>query len=240
MPSLPYLRVAFSTLVDNSGVMKSSPRTDGRVARGERNTEAIVAALQKLYARGKYSPTVGEVAGLAGVTRRSIYNRFPDIESVAEELANRQLKQLSELFQRLPNAESPLAERVEEFAAQCAELFEQVGPVHRAAAIHAHRSQAIRRYMRKAQVRAAERVTRAFDAELSALSAAERARLQQALTLACSFEAWDRLRTVQKLAIKDAQRVLGDLVLALFSRTEAGTRHSSRRSLNGRAKTKAL
>jgi len=224
------LRVAFSKQVDNSDVMKSPPRMDGRVARGERNTEAIVKALQRLYARGRYSPTVGEVAALAGVTRRSIYNRFPDIESVAEELAARQLQDHDALYKQVPEPELPLQQRITEFVSQCAELFEVTGPVRRAALVNAHRSQALRRHVRRMQSRAADRVSRAFERELAGVQARERKRVLQGLILGCSFDAWDRLRTVQKLPIQEAQEVLECWLSAMLERVVRRSRHTVVRS----------
>lgn len=192
--------------------LKNEPHTDGRVARSERNTDAIIKALRRLYARGQYTPTVEEVAALAGVTRRSVYNRFPDTDSIAQELGNRQLEAFGHLHYRIPAAEQPLSGRIHEFIAQRLELYEAVAPVRRAALVNAHRSGAIRKQLRSLAHYGARLLTETFAPELASLPQIEQTALIHALDLSCSFEAWDRLRRVQKLSATEAQTTLVTLV----------------------------
>ena len=55
---------------------------DGRVRRGVRSREAIVAALMELVGRGVLQPTMQEIAERAGVGVRSVFRHFSEMETL--------------------------------------------------------------------------------------------------------------------------------------------------------------
>jgi AcrR family transcriptional regulator len=63
---------------------------DGRHARSERSRTAVVDAYLDLVRRGDSRPTSQDVADLAGVTQRTLFNQFPDMASLVAAAAHRQ------------------------------------------------------------------------------------------------------------------------------------------------------
>ena len=71
---------------------------DSLVFRDERSREAIVDAMLGLYHRGVPDPTALEIADQAGVSLRSVYFHFADLESLALEAVGRQRAQIEPLL----------------------------------------------------------------------------------------------------------------------------------------------
>ena len=56
--------------------------TDGRVRRGARNRDALVDALLGLLEDGIPKPTAREIAERAGVSLRTVFAHFDEVESL--------------------------------------------------------------------------------------------------------------------------------------------------------------
>ena len=192
--------------------------TDGRVLRGARNRESIVDALLRLYRAGELTPTTQQVAEYAGVAPRSVYHHFADMEGLIAEVSQRQLRDYGHLMEA-PPVGGALEVRIAALVAARGELFEAVAPVRRAALLHAHRSPTVRRNLASLGRRLRRQLETLFDAELGAHSPRVRGRILDALDLLTSWEAWDRLRTQQRLDVDRARRVLTDAIASLLEET---------------------
>src|SRR4029450_8701570 len=73
------------------------PLHDGRLARGERARAAIVDALLVLIESGELRPSAARIAQRAGVSLRSVFQHFSDVESLFAAAASRQTERLSPL-----------------------------------------------------------------------------------------------------------------------------------------------
>jgi AcrR family transcriptional regulator len=184
---------------------------DGRVLRGERNREAIVDALLALYDDGVLRPSVQDVAERAGVSARSVHNHFADMEALRAEVAERQFERHAHLWEP-PPTELRLDARIAQLVDRRAALFEAITPVRRAAMLSVHDSPAIARRL--------GRVGRMLRGQLATLFAAELERRDaetlDAIDLCASWDAWDRLRTQQRLTITGAKRVVVTAMRALL------------------------
>src|SRR5262245_19347065 len=196
---------------------------DGRVLRGERNTKAIVDALLALYRRGSFSPTIKEVAEEAGVTARSIYHRFPDMQSLAAELVRSNWKANEALYDP-PTPEGGLAQRTAAFIEQRAMLYEEVAPLRRAALANMHLSSAIRRQQGRLATLARRQVARVFAPELASRPREDREELLHAVDLLTSWESWERLRRWQRLKVGEAREVLLRLEMARLAQSSTPRR----------------
>jgi len=189
--------------------------TDGRVRRGARNREAIVDALLTLYRDGDLRPTAQQVAATAGVAPRSVYHHFADMEGLIAEVSQRQLRDHGHLMEA-PSADGALDVRIRALTGRRAELFEAVSPVRRAALLQAYRSPTVRRNLASLARRLRGQLEALFAPELGARSPRARASLLDALDLLTSWDAWDRLRTQQRLDGECARRVLTDTIASLL------------------------
>ncbi len=178
-----------------------SEASDGRVRRGERSRDAIVQALFELVGAGAITPTAQQVAERAGVGLRSVFRHFPDMESLFAEVDARLLREVKP-FASEPPVSGPLAKRVVELAARRAQLFERIAPYKRAG----NAQRAASPFLRARHARAGAKVcARRCWRWLPELEHAP-AELADAIELVSSFEAWDRLRSDQRLSRERAPR----------------------------------
>ena len=182
---------------------------DGRVRRGERSGQAIVEALVGLVGDGILEPTAQQVAVRAGVGMRTVFRRFSDMESLLAEMGARvEAEALPLLVGGRPSGD--LTERARALVSQRATFFERIAPYKRAGNLKRWRSPVVR-YRHARLVRALRADLRRWLPELRRAPAG----VADALDLATSFEAWDRLRTEQRLARERAQAAVERMVLCL-------------------------
>jgi AcrR family transcriptional regulator len=181
---------------------------DGRVQRGQRTRAAIVDALLSLLERGEGQPTAREVAETAGVSLRSVFQHFADMESLYASCVERQFARLEEL--RAPvDPEGPFVRRAQHFVAQRAHLYERIAPVRRAALTLAPNSPVIRNGLASATTEHRNAVAVTFAPELDHGDRRERL---AAVEMTTCFDAWDHLRRVQRLSVAASERVVVRLV----------------------------
>jgi TetR/AcrR family transcriptional regulator, regulator of autoinduction and epiphytic fitness len=185
--------------------------SDGRVVRGERNREAIVDALLSLYDDGNVRPGVVEVAERAGVSTRSVHNHFADMEALRAEVAERQWARYEHLTVPPPNDQS-LEDRIEVLVERRSVFYEAITPVRRAALLAVHTSPTITRRL--------GRLSRLLRNQLAELFAGELYNADEsvldAIDLCTSWDAWERLRTQQRLSVRAARRVVATTIHLLL------------------------
>jgi AcrR family transcriptional regulator len=192
-----------------------APVTDGRVLRGARTRDSIVQALLDLLNDGVPTPTAAQIADRAGVSVRSVFQHFSDMEELYADLAAEQRERVAPLLGGLRRPDT-LQERIAAIVAQRSELFETITPVRHAIGSRASESLALQARLVELSTALREQVAQQFSDELGALAARPRRSLLDAVDLLTSFEAWDRLRTVQLLDRRDAERTLSDALSSLL------------------------
>lgn len=184
---------------------------DSLAFRDERARDAIVDAMLGLYHRGVADPTALEIADQAGVSLRSVYYHFSDLESLAIEAVGRQRAQIEPLL-ITPITTGTLDHRITETVERRCELYEVVTPVRRAALLLRHRSPIIDENLAFLARVLREQLATTFAPELAATDERHRGALHDALDVATSWEAWERLRTSQALT-RDRARAVVNLSL---------------------------
>ena len=189
--------------------------TDGRVQRGERSRAAIVSALFELVGDGVLTPTAQQVAEVAGVGIRSVFRHFADMDSLYAEM-DAGLRSHAEPILGEPGPGGSLRDRAEALVQRRVRLFERVAPYKRAGDLQHWRSEFLRG-RHAALVRSLRADLLRWLPELRD----EPGPLVEAIDLALSFEAWDRLRTDQRLGRERAREALLRTVLALAAELES-------------------
>jgi AcrR family transcriptional regulator len=190
-------------------------RGDGRTARAERTRESVVDGLLALIEEGDLAPTAQRIAERAGVSQRSIYQHFADIESLYRAASARQLERVMALHEPIPPA-LPTAERVERFVAQRARRLEAITPIRRAALLQEHASPELRASRDRFMALGRDQVKALFAPELDRADPAERRTLLAALHAAGSWNSWDWSRT-SGLSVDAAAQVMQMTLLALLA-----------------------
>ncbi len=180
---------------------------DGRRARAERNRDSVVEAILGLLREGVDNPNVTQIAERSGVSVRSVFRHFDDLESLYTAAIEVRLQQVGHLF-ALEVPEGPTVERIAALAAQRAKLFENIAPIRRAAERRRRSSPAIDQTLGNAHKFLRHQVKECFEPELSRADALDRDDLVDALDFVTSWVAWEALRVEQGLSAARARGVL--------------------------------
>lgn len=194
--------------------VRSAP-VDGRTARAQRTRDAIVEACVTLVNAGDIRPTAPRIAGEAGVSVRSVFQHFDDLETLFALVSERALDGLAGLVRPI-DVERPLAERLDSFAEQRAELLEAVTPIRRAAAVHAPFSPTIQQRVAAGHDFFRGQLATVFARELEPLSADRREQVLDMLDVAASWSAWEVLRTLDGRSVVEARAVLTSLLVVIL------------------------
>lgn len=187
---------------------------DGRVKRGERSREAIVDALMELVGEGSLQPTVQQVAERAGVGLRSVFRHFSDSERLYAEMDARLSAEAVPVLLEDPPEGRPI-ERARALVVQRIALFERIAPYKRAGTVQRSRSPFLnarhRSLVRALRTQLLRWLPELEDGPQDVV---------EGLDLATSFEAWDRLRSEQRLSRERTQAALERTVQALVGSLE--------------------
>src|SRR4051794_34292278 len=107
-------------------------RQDGRLARSARTRRAIVDAMRALHHDGDLRPTAPRVAERAGVSPRTVFQHFDDLEALLVE-AGRRDYEIALRYVRPIDRGASLTARVTALVAQRGEMYDALAPVWRAA-----------------------------------------------------------------------------------------------------------
>lgn len=168
------------------------PNTDGRIARGERTRDSIVAAHTALLREGDLKPTGSRIAARAGVSVRTLWLNFKDLEALLGETTAYWLATDYEMWQPVDPG-LPLAERIEAYCAQRVRRLENIAPAARAAKLGEPFSQALKESRRKHVIRVQSEVESVFKTELDA-AGSRRESLVHGVVVAVGWPAWEMLR----------------------------------------------
>ena len=171
----------------------------------------MVDAILDLLIQGETRPTAQQVSDRSGVSMRTIFRLFDDMTSLHQAAIERQADRVLALMVPLPDT-GPLAMRVEAVVTSRARVFEAISPVRRAAVRLAATSPNIATELGRAaelfRAQVAEALRRELDRDPGTLDAVD---------LVTSWEAWERLRTVQGLTVRQAGAVVRLTLTALLS-----------------------
>jgi AcrR family transcriptional regulator len=190
-------------------------KVDGRNARAERTRAAVATALLKLIHNGHLRPTAAQVAGEAGVSLRSVFQHFDDMESLYAAVADAQMERFAHLLSQ-GQADGSLPQRIQAFVERRSNVLEAISPVRRAALLQEPFSEVLAERLRRAHDMARGDIERTFAPELERASAKARQVLLDALDVATSWSAWDTSRRQNGLTHEDSEQVMKRMIEALL------------------------
>lgn len=170
--------------------MTVAEQVDGRRLRREQNREAVIDALVALFEEGSYTPSSAEIAERAGISPRSLFRYFDDVDDLNRAAVERHVNTHRALFEPGVDPTDDTASKIERFVEARARLHEAVAPGARAARLTAHRSDVVAAQLHDTRLFLRDQISRIFGPELSG----SRAALMPAIDELCSFEAWEFMR----------------------------------------------
>lgn len=178
---------ASETLRDDDG----SP-LDGRTLRAERTRRAIVAAHMELMCEGDLRPTGERIARRAGVSLRTLWSNFSDLESLFAASGRKTWEMRNEVFKPVP-VSLALPERIDAFCRQRVRILELIAPASRAAQIRIPFSPELKHSRAVHNDAVREEIEELFAEELADFRA-NRDEVVLALLNATTWPAWMSLR----------------------------------------------
>ncbi|HEY3881962.1 MAG TPA: TetR family transcriptional regulator [Trebonia sp.] len=201
------MKDAAKRLVTRGQPVRESEPADGRVARSHRSRVAIVDAMRALHAEGDLRPTAPRIAERAGVSLRTLWQQFTDMETLLVEANKRDDEILRSLLVRIDTGQ-PLPARVEQFTGQRARILEHMTPSWRAARIQQPFSAELRRAKARTLALGRADLERVFTPELAELAGTRRQQLLDGLHSVSTWSFWESLRTELNLAPEQALELM--------------------------------
>lgn len=196
------------------------PAVDGRTQRRARNVDVVVDAMLRLLGEGRAWPSAAEIAAEAGLSERSVYRYFDDLDGLARAAVETQTARADHLFQPLTVAEDAgLDERIDQLVEHRVTMFDQVGAIVYAAGARAtlHEAIAVALAHRRRQLR--DQLSALFVPELAAAGPGDHDRddLLAALEVVTGFDALQTLRVDQRRSAATTARIVRRAVGALLA-----------------------
>lgn len=191
---------------------------DGRTARRDRNREAVLDAALELFGEGVLTPNATQVAERSGVSLRSVYRYYEDLEELLRASIERSAARNAELFALDRLGVGPLDERIERIVAQRRALYAAVGGMARAAVVRARTNELIRDQVDRQMARLRDQAAAMFAPELDAMAPAARRETADALAVVLGLEAMEQLHLAIGRDDADAAAVQVRMLRALLDR----------------------
>jgi len=197
------------------------PTLDGRTARSARTRDAVVLALLGLISEGDVRPTAGRIAERAGISLRSVYVHFDDLDDLFLAAAREQRSRVFALTRQLPDT-GPFDVRLAAFVEQRTRVLEAIAAVAKAAALQEPFSPAIAATTKAARELGRSELEVVFAIELTHLDPAVRGHVLDACDALTAADTWDYLRVRRDLDPPTATATLATS-LRLLLQPEAHT-----------------
>ena len=131
-------------MTDPTGPDEDDDAVDGRTARRDRNRDAVLDAVLELFAEGQLEPSAADAAARSGVSLRSVYRYYEDLESLLRAAIARSLELNLPFFEIDGLGEGPLAERIDRLVSRRLTLYDHVGGMARASVLRARTNELVR------------------------------------------------------------------------------------------------
>ncbi len=186
-----------------------------------RTREAIVASTLTLAMEGEVAPIVRDIAKLAGVSARTVFQHFADTAELYVAVLGRVLTNLASdaPVTGAPNGKGALDERISDAIGQRAGRYEKLVPMWTFVETLQRRSSEAGEKVNQLYTSNREQLAQAFGAELTTMPGENRERTLNALAMALTPEGWIVLRERLGLTVEQARDELRFIVNAIFKDT---------------------
>lgn len=188
----------------------------GRGNRVARTREAIVSSTLTLAMEGEVAPIVRDIAKLAGVSARTVFQHFADTAELYVAVLGRVL---TSLRGDAPASAAGVAldDRISAVVGQRAGNYEQLLPMWTFVETLQHRSSEAGAQVTEMYTTNREQLAECFGEELTTLPGEKRERTLNALAMALTPESWIVLRDRLGLTVEQAREEWSFIVKAIFN-----------------------
>src|SRR5215207_3473812 len=139
---------------------------DGRRARRDRNRSSVVQAMLDLFNEGTFAPSADEIAERAGLSSRSLFRYFDDLDDLVRAAIGRQLERVRPTLILDFDPDDSLPARIDAFVDQRLRMFAAVGLVGHVTRIRSHYQPIIATELRTLRAMLRAHIERIFRPEL--------------------------------------------------------------------------
>ena len=189
----------------------SQVKPDGRVQRSQRSRQVIVDALLDLMKAGNYIPTAQQVADQAGISIRTVFRHFSEMELLYQELDTATRPTYEAMFENLDYTGS-LEERVTRSVDVRIQCYLETLYLEKATHALLWRSEFLRKTYGDNQ-RNLRKILEKMLPELKQLGAEAR----ETADAISSFEFFDRLQNLQGLSTAASSKLMRNLLLNIVT-----------------------
>ncbi len=195
---------------------------DGRRYRRQRNRASVVDALLDLYRDGNLRPSSTEIAERAGLSSRSLFRYFDDVDDLMRSAVRRQQQRALPLLTIDAGVDAPLHVRATALVEQRFRLFDAVAPAATVSRLQAPFQSTIASELAQGRAYLRAQLVELFGAELAAMGTPRSSLALAALDVVTSFESFQLLCNDQALATHRAKAAMAGAVEALLVTGEMG------------------
>ncbi|GEM_PF-3300754 len=193
----------------------NADKSDGRIERKNRNKNKVLAAFLQLVEEQKGLPTAREIANKAGLSRRSIFRYFDNIDELVVSAYNYQIKLQQEKFPppEVPKNERDSIEKASELVDHLILIYEDTSSIRESLSAQGLPTEVLQKInvLRSQSLR--DRIEQHFKDYLNQLEDKEiKENTLYALEVSLSSDSWDYLRNSCDLSINKAKQVLKGLL----------------------------
>lgn len=187
----------------------ASASSDGRRRRSEQSRAKIIEAMLSLVREGKIVPTAEEVAARADIGLRSVFRHFTDMEMLRREMVGQMAQSYMKWLALFEGDD--WRDQLKDLICRRASAYEETLPFKRAAEVRRYKSSVIGSEFDRINMLMRSRLQSVLPEEFT-----NQTILFEALDLALSVDAWQRLREGQSLSVEDARKAVYNLVKAIL------------------------
>ena len=194
------------------------PPVDGRVARRDRNRNAVLDAVLDMFGEDLLWPSIELASERSGLSLRSVYRYFPDPAALIEAAIRRNVEKNRE-YGLLPSiGRGPLGKRIDDFITMRVRLFERIAPVYRATIHNAPSNAQLRDELASTRRLFRDQFEQQFAPELDELGAASRHDAVAVGDLLTQMDSIDMFRRYRQFTMAETEAVLRSGLSALLER----------------------
>jgi AcrR family transcriptional regulator len=197
---------------ENSKIGSSS--SDGRKRRSTNTKLRIVDALLDLVNEGDYHPTARQIAVRAGVSERSVFQHFNDLNELHTAVGQRQFDRLQKFRQPIPQSAN-FDKRLKIYVNQRANVLEAVTPIRRALMIVEPSSTSLMQLRQTFHQMNIDHILESFTVELETVEANHRMLMIDAVEAVSSWHNWEAIR-FQGNSVARAKKIVELIIRSLF------------------------
>jgi len=194
----------------------SPVKTDGRQLRRQRNREAVVDALLDLYRDGNLHPSTEEIAVRSGLSPRSLFRYFDDVDDLTRTAILRIERQAADLFaiDVAPTAE--LDTKARALVDQRFSLFDTVGSAAAVSRLRSPFQPILADRLKRNRSLLRSQIESLFAPELTLMERREAGVAVAAADVLTSFESHQLLLRDQELSAGQAKEAMSSALVALL------------------------